>query len=93
MGRLIIGGQYSYLTLPFPTIGKYVGTLSPNLLLMEKFDLKINYLGILGNIFILLVSLYMVFNKKIRLNTWTFLFTIFISVVITFFAYSESKVF
>lgn len=83
----IPGGSYSYLKLPFPTVGHYAAALPPEMI--EKFDLKINYSGIFFNILLLIGSFYLVFIKKIKFHTWAILFTIFSFLTIVFFFISE----
>jgi hypothetical protein len=83
----IIGGYYSYLKLPLPTVGKYVAVLPPEML--DKFDLKFNCLGLIINILFFASSLYLVFTEKIKLRTWIISFALLSLVIITYFTFSE----
>jgi hypothetical protein len=83
----IPGGGYSYLKLPFPTVGEYHAALPPEML--SEFDLKVNYLGIILDILLLISSIYLVFIKKIKLYFWGILFTMFNLLTITYLFLSE----
>lgn len=85
----IIGRYYSYLKLPFPTVGHYVAVLPPEML--DKFDLEINYIGLIINLVLFVASLYLVFKKKVELRTWVTVFVLLNLILITYFTLSEIR--
>ena len=76
---IIIGGYYSYLCLPFPTVGRYVSAFP------MPMETKFNLLGITLSLLIFIISYYLVFQKKVRLWKWFIIFTIINLVVATYF--------
>lgn len=80
---IIIGGYYSYLCLPFPTFGRYVAALPTEML--EQFEIKINFMGIIFSFLLFLLSYYLIFKKRVRLWKWLIFFTVISLVVITYF--------
>lgn len=85
----IAGGYYSYLKLPLPIVGKYVAVLLPEML--DKFDLRFNYLGLIVNILFFVGSLYLVFTEKMKLRAWIISFILLSLVIITYFTLSEIR--
>jgi len=80
---VIIGGHYSFLLLPFPTVGKYIAVLPREML--EKFAIKFNFFGILMDIFVFIFSFYIVFKKKVNVKKWWIIFAVFNSLIISLF--------
>lgn len=85
---LIMGGYYSYLLLPFPTIGIYTAALPPEML--AGFELKYNPLGILLSILTFITAFYLVFKRRVKLKYWLVALTIFNLLVIIFFTNFQS---
>jgi len=85
---VIAGGYYSYLFLPFPTVGKYTAALPSEML--KNFGFKFHFLGIVMNIFVFILSFYIVFERKTNFKKWWIIFTIFNCLLIFLFTNLES---
>jgi hypothetical protein len=84
------GGTCSYIYLPFPTIGKY--TLLFGLEQTQyMYICKTNYIGIVLNILLPILSFYFVFIKKVKLFKWLLLIVLLVILINYYFFNSDSS--
>jgi hypothetical protein len=86
-GISIFGGSWTSLKLPFPSIWAFRGGVVPE---GFKTNLKIDYLGLIANLLLFLLSYYLVFLKKIKPRIWIIFFIIFSLATTLYFFFFEN---
>ncbi len=87
---VLLGGRYTYLKLPFSTVGRYTAALPIEML--NNIEVRINYFGIVVNVILFVGSTYLVISKKIKLKTWLLVFIFLCLMVISYYSFLENRV-